>query len=154
MTEDVDLVSTSAAELAESIRGRLAERFHIAMRVREVAEGKAFRIDQVRKPRNRHIADVRSVESLPPHRIIEGVRVMAPGPLAAMKAIAVNARSGREKGLSDRLDRSRLLRAIPELREDARIAELAAAHGVGAAALAEWRALAASPLEADDDDDV
>src|SRR5918911_1252545 len=66
MTQDVDIASTRAKELAEELRAFLNTRFHIAVRVREIREGIGFRIYQVRKPQNRHLVDVRPVESLPP----------------------------------------------------------------------------------------
>src|SRR6266511_1776768 len=39
MTQDVDLLSTRAAELAEELRAHLTDKFHVAVRVREVADG-------------------------------------------------------------------------------------------------------------------
>src|SRR6266478_2137368 len=54
MTQDVDIASTRAAELAEELRAFLNDRFHIAVRVRSVKAGVGFRIYQVRKPKNRH----------------------------------------------------------------------------------------------------
>lgn len=71
-----------------------------------------------------------------------------------MKAIAIAARKGQEKGLSDRLDLHRLLRAFPDLRKEngpipARLAALTA----DAAALTAWREVVRAPLEVDDDDD-
>src|SRR5260370_30428953 len=66
MTQDVDIASTRAAELAEELRAFLHQRFRIAVRVRESKEGVGFRIYQARKPDNRHLVDVRSVASLPP----------------------------------------------------------------------------------------
>src|SRR5438309_2003555 len=38
MTHDIDVLSTEAAALAEALRAHLADRFHIAVRVREVIE--------------------------------------------------------------------------------------------------------------------
>ncbi|MFN0123047.1 MAG: hypothetical protein ACKV2V_21310, partial [Blastocatellia bacterium] len=38
-TQDVDVMSTRAAELAEELGAWLANRFHIAVRVREIKEG-------------------------------------------------------------------------------------------------------------------
>src|SRR5580765_5286702 len=64
MTQDVDILSLHASELAETIRDRLGARFHIAVRVRDVADGKGFRIFQLRKPKNRHLVDVRAVDVL------------------------------------------------------------------------------------------
>jgi hypothetical protein len=37
MTQEVDILSTRASDLAEAIRGFLSDRFHIAVRVREVS---------------------------------------------------------------------------------------------------------------------
>src|SRR5471030_2183561 len=47
-TQDVDIMSTRAKEFAEELREHLSERFHIAVRVREVGD-KGLRIYQTRK---------------------------------------------------------------------------------------------------------
>lgn len=65
MSQDIDLVSTRAAELAEELREHLSERFHFAVRVRMIGENKGYRLFQVQKPRNRQLVDLRTVESLP-----------------------------------------------------------------------------------------
>ena len=101
MTADVDVLSTGASELAERLRGALAAKFHIATRVREVAGGN-FRIYQIRAPKNRHLVDVRQVERLPPFRSIEGVQVVEPAELMAMKLVVAAGWDGRE--VSDRLE--------------------------------------------------
>jgi hypothetical protein len=75
MTQDVDILSTRAAEFAEELRSYLAEAFHIAVRVRVVAEGHGFRIYQLRQPKNRHFAEVRQVSQLPPTQLVAEVRV-------------------------------------------------------------------------------
>ena len=49
MTQDVDILSPRAAELAEELRLDLSRRFHIAVRIRTVANGLSHRLDQVRK---------------------------------------------------------------------------------------------------------
>src|SRR5215472_2323434 len=71
MTQDVDIASPRAEELAEELRVFLNERFHIAVRVRNIREGLGYRIYQVQKPKNRHLIDVRPVESLPPTQRVE-----------------------------------------------------------------------------------
>jgi hypothetical protein len=151
MTADIDVLSTDAAPLADDLRALIAGRFRIAVRVREVVPG-GFRVYQLRKPKNRHLADVRQVAHLPPFRQIGSIRVVEPAELVVMKAIAIAARKGQEKGLSDRLDLHRLLRAFPELRADngpvpLRLAEL----GADIAALSAWREVVQSPLEIDDE---
>lgn len=75
MTAGIDVLSTDAAQLAEDLRALLSDRFHIAVRVREVVQG-SFRVYQLRKPKNRHLATVRQVSQLPPFREIERVRVV------------------------------------------------------------------------------
>src|SRR4051795_4709064 len=47
MTEDVDIASTRAEELAGELRQFLKERFHIAVRVREIRGGIGYRVYQV-----------------------------------------------------------------------------------------------------------
>ena len=48
MTQAVDILSTPARELAEELREYLAKTFNIAVRIRDVAEGKGFRLYQMR----------------------------------------------------------------------------------------------------------
>src|ERR1044071_4139528 len=55
MTQDIDLLSTRATEFAQELRDHLSERFHIAVRVRQVGEGRGYRLFQVRKSGNRHL---------------------------------------------------------------------------------------------------
>lgn len=154
MTHDVDVLSTNAAAFAELVRAHLAARFHIAVRIRQVAEERGFRIYQVRQPKNRHLVDVRQVDALPDSREIEGVRVVGPAALVAMKVIGLTARKNRPKGDTDRADLRRLLLAFPALKVEA--GEVAARlHDLAAppAALATWQELVDSSIEPDDDDE-
>src|SRR2546427_6264513 len=75
MTQDIDLMSTRAPELAEEIREYLSERFHIAVRIRVIRDGKGYRLFHIRKTDNRHLVDVRPVASLPESQVFEDVRV-------------------------------------------------------------------------------
>jgi hypothetical protein len=154
MTPRVDLMSTNAAELADTLCTQLAATFHIAVRVREVTPGVGYRIYQVQKPKNRHLVDLRQVAELPPHEPREGVMTTAPLELVVMKTISMADRRAREKGLSDRLDLHRLLHAFPALKADegpvmARLREVAAPE----AALIAWREIVRERLEPDDDSD-
>src|SRR5215470_8701064 len=65
MTQDIDLMSTRAVELAEEVRSYLSERFHIAMRVQVIREGKGYRLFQIRKEGNRSLVRVRQMPTLP-----------------------------------------------------------------------------------------
>jgi hypothetical protein len=72
MTQDADIASTRGLEFAEELRDYLAARFHVAVRVRDVREGLGYRLYQARKEGNRHLADVRPVDSLPPSELKGG----------------------------------------------------------------------------------
>jgi hypothetical protein len=153
MTAGIDVLSTTAAVLANDLRALLSDRLHIAVRVREVVEG-GFRISQLRKPKNRHLVYVRQVAVLPPFRQVENIKVIEPAELAGLKAIAIAARSGHEKALSDSLDLHRLLRTFPELRaEDGPVPLRLGALGATREALTAWRDVARQPLEGDEADD-
>ena len=87
-TQDVDILSTRAAEFAEELREHLSERFHIAVRVREIKD-KGFRIYQTRKEGNRHLVDIRIESDIPPNQTIEQIRVLTPPHLIASKVISL-----------------------------------------------------------------
>jgi hypothetical protein len=104
MTQDVDILSPRAAELAEELRAHLGELFHVAVRVRVVAGGKGFRIFQLREPKNRHLADVRQASEEIPTRLVADIRVPIPEELIAQKMIALTRRRGQPKSDSDLRD--------------------------------------------------
>src|SRR5229473_3558494 len=85
MTQDVDIMSPRAVELAEELCRYLNKRFHIAVRVRKVREGLGYRIYQVRKPKNRRLVDVRPVQEFPPTKRVKKVLVVTPPELIANK---------------------------------------------------------------------
>ncbi len=153
MTQDVDILSTRAAELAEELRAYLAQLFTIAVRVREVASGKGFRIYQVREPKNRHLADVRGVAELPPTQIVADVRVPIPEELIAQKVIGYASRSQQPKGDTDRRDLKVLLLAFPELKDETGpVLERLTSHQADAVAMAAWHDLATMNFEQDSDE--
>lgn len=78
MTQDVNILSPRAGELAEELRDYLATRFRIAVRIREVGEGRGFRLFQLQKPRNRCLVDLRPAAELPPAQRVAGVLVVTP----------------------------------------------------------------------------
>jgi Uncharacterised protein family (UPF0175)/Nucleotidyl transferase AbiEii toxin, Type IV TA system len=153
MTQDVDLLSTRASELAEQLRAHLAERLHIAARVREVIPGQGFRVYEVRKPSNRHLVDVRHVDALPSSQPFGEVRVIAPPELVAMKVIRMVRRAGRPKAGTDLVDVQRLLLTFPDLKveEGAVIDKLRDLSAPGDV-IARWREIAQAPLKPDEDE--
>lgn len=118
MSQEVDVQSIRAHELAEELRAYLSNRFHIAVRVREVAQGKGLRLYQIRKEGNRHLVDIRPVAKLPPTRLIAQILVATPEELVAEKIIAYASRRGQPKSFTDRRDLAMLLLAFPELKNE------------------------------------
>jgi hypothetical protein len=154
MTQDIDLMSTRAAELAEELRGHLSARFNIAVRVSVIAKGKGYRLFQVQKSGNRHLVDVRQVVSLPQAQPIEDILVMSPAELIARKVISYHARRGQPKAGTDWRDLAMLLLAFPALKSEAgAVSETLHALGVSAEVLDAWRELVAQELSLPDDED-
>src|SRR6266850_7954943 len=118
MSQDIDLISTRAVELAEELRAHLSERFHIAVRVRVIGAGKGYRLFQIQKPRNRHLVDLRPAESLPSAERIEDVLVIYHPELIAYKVISYHPRRGQPKAGTDWRDLAMLLLKFPELKQE------------------------------------
>jgi hypothetical protein len=153
MTQDVALLSTRAADFAEQLRARLAEQLRIAVRVREIIPGQGYRIYQVRKATNRHLVDVRHVDVLPSSQPFEGVRVIAPPELVAMKVISLVRRAGRPKAGTDLVDVQRLLLAFPDLKSEEGIVIDRLRHlGAPADVLSRWREIVQTSIEPDEDE--
>jgi hypothetical protein len=153
MSQDIDLVSTRATELAEELREHLSERFHIAIRVRVIGAGKGYRLFQIQKPRNRHLVDVRTANSLPNAERIEDVLVISPPELIAYKVIAYHARRGQPKAGTDWRDLAMLLLTFPELKqEQGAVSEALESIGVNDDVMNAWRELVAQELIGPEED--
>lgn len=154
MTQDVDILSPRAAELAEEIRKFLNARFQIAVRVREVRGGIGYRICQVQKEKNRHLVDVRPVPDFPPTQRVEDVLVVSPAELISNKVISMQSRTKTAKGLIDGADLRRLLLTFPDLKtEHGPVRERLEAAGAGPDVLAAWNELVAQEILPEDEDD-
>jgi hypothetical protein len=154
MTQDIDLLSPQAKELAQELRDYLSQRFHIAVRVRQVGKGRGYRVFQVRKSGNRHLVDVRAVETLPLARRIARVLVIAPAELIASKVIAYHHRRGKPKSGTDWRDLAMLLLRFPELKRDlSPVVDCLRATGADPMVLAVWQELVAQEIQAEDGDD-
>ena len=154
MSQDIDLVSTRATELAEELREYLSGRFHIAVRVRVIGAGKGYRLFQIQKPRNRHLVDVRTAESLPQAERIEDVLVMSPPELIAHKVIAYHARRGQPKAGTDWRDLAMLLLTFPELKkEKGVVTEALKSLGAKEDAMQTWRELVLQEIVESEDDE-
>lgn len=154
MTQDVDVLSTRAEAFAEELREHLSQRFHIAVRVREIGKGRGYRLFQIRKSGNRHLVDVRPVESLPPTQRVAGVLVIAPAELIASKVISYHRRLAQPKSFTDRRDIAMLLLQFPELKHPSGpVADALRAAGVEPEVLAAWDDLVAQEIQPPDADD-
>jgi len=153
MSQDIDLVSTRAVELAEELREHLSERFHIAVRVPEIGAGKGYRLFQIQKPRNRHLVDLRTVESLPHAQRIEDVLVTSPPDLIAQKVISYHARRGQPKAGTDWRDLAMLLLTFPELKkEQGPVSEALRSSKASEDAMKTWSELIAQEIVESTDD--
>jgi len=154
MSQDIDLLSTRAGELAEELRAYLADKFHVAIRVREVADGRGYRLYQIQKSGNRHLVDIRLVSSLPPARLFSQVLVAAPEELIALKVIAYHQRRGQPKSGTDWRDLAMLLLAFPELkRKDGLVAERLKAEKLGEDVFNLWQGLVEQEIQTTDEED-
>jgi nucleotidyltransferase AbiEii toxin of type IV toxin-antitoxin system len=154
MTQDIDLMSTRAAELAEEVLTYLSERFHIAVRVRVIGEGKGYRVFQIRKEGNRHLVDVRPVTSLPASQNVEDIPIISPAELIALKVVSYHTRRGKPKSFSDRRDLAMLLLAFPKLKNESGSVESSLKSlGVSEGVMKSWRELVAEPIEESRDED-
>jgi len=154
MTQDIDVVSHRAADLAQEMRDYMSKRFQIAVRVRQVGKGKGYRIFQVRKTGNRHLVDLRSSDKLPIARQISKVLVAEPAELIAAKVISYHQRRGKPKSGTDWRDLALLLLKFPELKQDpGAVAERLKAAGASSQVLEVWKKLVSTKIQAPDDDD-
>jgi hypothetical protein len=153
MTQDIDLMSTRARELAEELREYLAERFHIAVRVRVIGESKGFRLFQMQKTGNRQLVDLRPVATLPDSQTIEDIRVLTPPVLIAYKVISYNSRRGRPKAGTDWRDLAMLLLTFPDLKsESGEVSEKLRSLAASEEVMNEWRDLVSQKMSLPEDD--
>lgn len=153
-TEDVDIISTRAHELAEDLRAHLSDRFHIAVRVREVKD-KGLRIYQVRKEGNRHLVDVRIEATLPDSQPIEDVLVLTPTELIVSKVLSYESRRGKPKAGTDWRDLAMLLIRFPALKAaGGEVTEMLVRRNANAFAMEFWKDMAERDFEEDEDDDL
>ncbi len=153
MTQDVDILSTAAESLANDLREWLNTKFNIAVRVRTVAAGVGFRVYQLSEPKNRHLADVRQVATVPPSQEIGGVLVPVIEELVAQKVIAYTRRKGQPKSGTDWRDIAELLLCEPKLKALTGPVNdrLIAAHA-DQSILDEWAHIVATEIAVADDD--
>jgi Nucleotidyl transferase AbiEii toxin, Type IV TA system len=154
MTQDVDLLSTRAGELAQELCDFLKQRFHIAVRIRKVSEGRGYRIFQVQKAKNRHLVDIRFVKVLPPSRKVMDVLVVSPEELIAGKVIAYYQRQGNPKSFTDRRDLAELLLRFPKLKSEiGSVRRRLIASGADAAILSTWASIVREKISRNREED-
>ncbi len=154
MTQDIDLLSFRAGDLAKDIRTWLAERFKIAVRVREVKAGLGYRVYQLQKEGNRHLVNIRAVDSLPPAERIEQVLVITPPTLIALKVIAFHQSRGKPKAGTDWRDIAMLLLTYPELKvHPGPVTEALVNSGASPEIISVWEELVQQEIQPVDEDE-
>ncbi len=154
MTQDIDLMSPRAEALAEEIRQHLSQKFHIAVRVREVGEGRGYRLYQVQKSGNRHLVDLRTVAELPPSQRIAQVLVMNPDELIASKVISFHQRRGKPKAGTDWRDLAMLLLLFPEYKTvSGAVADRLQIAEATPEIMEAWKEIVATDFQASEDED-
>ena len=151
MTQDVDLLSTRAGELAQELKEFLSEKFHIAVRIREIAEGKGFRIYQIRHEGNRYVVNLRMISEFPATETIEDILVLSPVELIVSKVISYYSRQGNPKAGTDCRDLGMLLLRFPELKEQ--VSANLQSKNVGEAILETWAAISKQNFQIEDKDE-
>jgi len=153
MTQDIDLMSTRAPELAQELRDFLSERFHIAVRVRVIGEGKGYRVFQIRKEGNRHLVDLRPIATLPKTELIDGVKVITAAELIARKVISFHSRRGQPKSGTDWRDVAMLLLTFPTLKsESGPVSEILNSLGATEEEMQTWSGVVHQEISTPDDD--
>ena len=153
-TQEVDIISTRAKELAEVLREHLSERFHIAVRTREIKD-KGFRIYQVRNEGNRHLVDIRIETRLPESARIEDIRILTPVELIISKVLSYESRRGKPKAGTDWRDLGMLLVRFPELKvAEGEVSKLLRERNASEFAVNFWHEIVEQDLTVDEDDDL
>lgn len=153
-TQGVDILSTRAREFAEELREHLSERFHIAVRVREIGE-KGLRVYQTRKEGNRHLVDVRNESTLPATQRIENINVLTPVELIASKVISYESRHGNPKSGTDWRDIAIMLLRFPDLKvADGDVAKVLASRNADENARRFWNEIVVQDISIEDDEDL
>ncbi len=153
MTQDIDLMSTRAAELAQELRDFLGERFHIAVRVRVIGEGKGYRVFQMRKEGNRHLVDLRPVAALPKAELIDGVKVITAAELIARKVMSLHSRRGQPKSGTDWRDVAMLFLTFPDLKsESGPVSEILNSLGATEEEMKTWSEVVQQEINMPDED--
>ncbi len=150
MTQDIDLLSTDAKSLAEELRTFLSEKFHIAVRVREIGD-KGLRVYQVRKEGNRHLIDIRHVAEFPAMEIVENIQVLSPLELIVSKVISFQSRYGKPKSWTDRRDLAVLILHFPELKQE--VSANLQSKNVGQAILDTWAEIESQGFQVEGEDE-
>lgn len=154
MTQDIDIMSNRAAELAAELRDHLNTRFQIAVRIREIGDARGFRLFQLQKTGNRHLVDLRSVGVLPAAERIEDIQVLAPAELVTSKVVSYHQRRGSPKSGTDWRDIAMLLLAFPALKTlHGPVEDLLAAASAAPSVLSLWKDLVAQDIRIQDESD-
>ena len=101
-TNDIDVVTVNAREIANLIASHLHQRLGIAARIRECKH--VFRVYRKLNGRTQHLVDILGSKTLPDHCSIGGIMVATVASLIKMKEFSEKQRSDPRKKLLDQAD--------------------------------------------------
>jgi hypothetical protein len=153
-TQDVDILAKDAEEFAIALCDYLSQKFRIVVRIRKVSQDRGYRLYQVRKSGDRHLADVRQTDSLPQTQKIAGVPVITPADLIASKVISNYQRRDKPKSGTDWRDLAMLLLAFPELKsKQGPVYDSLLVANVEVEVFELWNELVAQEIEPEEEDE-
>ena len=154
MTQDVDIMAMGGEAFSEELRTHLHDELKIAVRVCTVASGKGYRIYQLRSPTNRHLVDIRQVDTLPAYQLIDNIRVVDPVTLLALKVISMTERPHTPKGLTDQADLMRLVITFPQYKTiEGPVIEALQGLSAKAIAYSAWSDFVSQEIQPDAEDE-
>ncbi len=152
MSQCVDILSPRAAELAEELRVLPCGRFQMEVRTRNEGSGIPYRLEQVRKPKNRLLVVVRNIESIPVHQVIEEVLVAQPTDLICQRVASMTNHPGTAREMMELSDIYRLLLAFPKLKSwKGQVTDRLRESGAPNFVLDAWREIVDTEIEAEDE---
>jgi hypothetical protein len=154
ITQDFDLISVFAEELAQELCKHLSQLFYSIIRMRKVKKGQGYLVYQVQSSGNRYLADITQVIELPEAQRIKQVLIMDPAELIASKWISYYEWRGQPESWIDWQDLEMILSAFPELKhESSRVLNCLISAGATKNVLELWGEVMGIKIDLKEDED-
>jgi hypothetical protein len=154
ITQDFDLMSVFAEELAQELCKHLSQLFYTTIRMRKVKKGQGYLIYQVQNLGNRYLVDITKVMELPEAQRIKQVLIIGLEELVASKWISYYQWRGQPESWTDWQDVEMILLAFPELKhESSRVLNCLISAGATKKILELWGEVMGIKIELEEDED-